>query len=122
MTLIVPTQRKLLSGNFLAGTEHACLICRTLPQLITDTGWNEAAPQYQFQRGTQEESKDEMARVENPAGLDVLISLAIQIDDQLQEQREEKKVSLQPPGPHPGPAAHALSTKPIQRVKNSVSV
>lgn len=45
-----------------------------------DTGWNEAALRYHYRLGLSESLKDELARVETPATLEVLIQLYSSID------------------------------------------
>jgi hypothetical protein len=94
--------------------------------------WNEGALTYQFYTGLKDDVKDELAKVERPADLNTLMTLANRIDQRLYERRLERgnrpattnrppprpqnNRPLLPPPPYTGPQPMEIdTTRPAYR-------
>ena len=60
--------------------------------LAAGSGWNDTALRSTFRQGLSEGIKDELVR-DKPSTLDDLVSLAIEVDERIQERRRERGAS-----------------------------
>lgn len=82
-----------------ASRKRFCLcICSPLSLLCSRHPEDKIALLYQFPQGLQKKIKDELAWMESPSGLNAFINLAIQINTCLHKGREERNLTLIPPG------------------------
>uniref|UniRef100_A0A3Q1FXS7 Retrotransposon gag domain-containing protein n=1 Tax=Acanthochromis polyacanthus TaxID=80966 RepID=A0A3Q1FXS7_9TELE len=65
--------------------------------LAAAVDWNDSAIRYLFQRGLNEDLKDQLASRDKVSDLNSLIELTIRLDNRLRERRREKKTLAPPP-------------------------
>ncbi|KAH9253415.1 hypothetical protein BASA81_008612 [Batrachochytrium salamandrivorans] len=84
------------SRRHLRGSQPCASYVATFRQLATDLEWNDSALQAQFYWGLNSEVKDALAHFEQPTSLSDAMTLAIKIDNRIQERRREQTQSARP--------------------------
>ncbi|KAH9268953.1 hypothetical protein BASA83_009089 [Batrachochytrium salamandrivorans] len=78
------------------GSQPCASYVATFRQLATDLEWNDSALQSQFYWGLNSEVKDALVHFEQPTSLSDAMTLAIKIDNRIQERRREQTQSARP--------------------------